>query len=72
MIRRMMVATAIFAALATSGVARAGSVDVCTASTPGPGNSGGVSVGEGGATVGWDGGANGSGGARQCLHVDHP
>lgn len=70
MIRKTMVAMAIFAALATTGAHAA--VDVCTGSTPGPGNNGGVSVTEGGATVGWNGKANGSGGANQCLHVDHP
>jgi hypothetical protein len=71
MIRKLMVAAAMVATLGISG-AHAGSIDVCNVSTSGPGNSGGVTVSEGGVTVSWGGGANGSGGAHQCLHVEHP
>lgn len=71
MIRKLMVAAAIAAALG-AGAAHAGSIDVCQSSTPGPGNNGGVTVSEGGATLTWGGGAQGSGGAEQCLHVEHP
>ncbi|HVL32684.1 MAG TPA: hypothetical protein VM600_03785 [Actinomycetota bacterium] len=72
MIRRILAAAVIAAALASVTGASAGSIDVCTDTAGGPGSTGSVTVSEGGATVGWSGGSGGSGGAQQCLHIEHP
>jgi len=72
MIRKSLATAVLLTALASGGRAMAGSVDVCTNSTGGPGNGGGVTVSEGGVAVSYGGHSGGTGGANQCLHVDHP
>ena len=71
MIRRTLAAAAILVAVAT-GSAVAGSVEVCTSTSPGPGSTGGVTVREGGVTISWNGGSGGTGGADQCFYLEHP